>query len=541
MGKQQRTQWGLAVAGGGLAGLSLALQVKRARPDLDIVVVDRQSRPAPEGGFKVGESVVEVGSHYLREVLGLGTHLLEQQLPKFGLRFFSGGRAADVTTRLEYGPFEVGQADGEFLGLPVPTYNLDRGRLENLLASRCRDAGVELIDGAKVSAVNLTRRSDNVRGRPEGRRHSFTVGGTSMTARWFVDATGVAAATARRLELLEFAPHETHAAWFHVDTRVDPETWSEDEAWSSRTAPGLRWLSTNHLVGRGYWIWVIPLVSGATSVGIVTHGDFHAPAQTNRLDRALRFLDAHEPLLARSLGDQPPRGFHVRRMRAYRAAKIASADRWAIVGEAGAFLDPLYSPGCDFIAIGNCLVSDLIIADAAGRDIRAPTRFANLIHEKTYARYLSLYQGQYPVLGSPQALAVKVAWDTSIYFGFNVQLFRNGRLTDARFLSSFGRDIARLDRLQAQMQGFLAQVAAADEQRHPTHVDQVTLEFVHDPYLWSVDAADDATLRRRVSAHVTRLERVLSGLQAAAEGAAHRAHPEVRADVERLWNRGGNR
>ncbi len=38
-----------------------------------------------------------------------------------------------------------------------------------------------------------------------------------------------------------------------------------------------RWLSTNHLCGPGYWVWLIPLASGSHSVGIVAD-EKHAPA-----------------------------------------------------------------------------------------------------------------------------------------------------------------------------------------------------------------------------------------------------------------------
>ncbi len=94
----------VAILGGGLAGLSLALQCHQEIPQARIVVLEKHRHPAPEAAFKVGESTVEVGTHYFTNVLGLQQHMEEEQLPKLGLRFFF--RAGDnkaIEPRLELG------------------------------------------------------------------------------------------------------------------------------------------------------------------------------------------------------------------------------------------------------------------------------------------------------------------------------------------------------------------------------------------------------------------------------------------------------
>jgi 2-polyprenyl-6-methoxyphenol hydroxylase-like FAD-dependent oxidoreductase len=83
----------VVVAGGGLAGLTLALQARRVWPEINIIVVDRLERPLPAASFKVGESAIEGGGHYLSEILGLHESLEGGQLRKNGLRFFWAGAA----------------------------------------------------------------------------------------------------------------------------------------------------------------------------------------------------------------------------------------------------------------------------------------------------------------------------------------------------------------------------------------------------------------------------------------------------------------
>ena len=83
----------VAILGGGLAGLTLALQLKQRDPAIAVTVLERRAHPVREAAFKVGESTVEIGAHYFAHVLGLREHLETQQVRKFGFRFFfSEGR-----------------------------------------------------------------------------------------------------------------------------------------------------------------------------------------------------------------------------------------------------------------------------------------------------------------------------------------------------------------------------------------------------------------------------------------------------------------
>src|SRR5260370_20801201 len=47
----------------------------------------------------------------------------------------------------------------------------------------------------------------------------------------------------------------------------------------------------------------------------------------------------------------------------YDCVQTISPERWALVGEAGRFTDPLYNPGSDLIAIYNTLITDAIQTD----------------------------------------------------------------------------------------------------------------------------------------------------------------------------------
>ena len=119
----------VAILGGGLAGLSLAIQLRQRDPALAVTVLERREGAAPDAAFKVGESTVEIGAHYFAETLGLREHLEREQIRKFGFRFFFSEGSHDPARCTELGVSEL---------LPTPSWQLDRGRFENFLADHAR-------------------------------------------------------------------------------------------------------------------------------------------------------------------------------------------------------------------------------------------------------------------------------------------------------------------------------------------------------------------------------------------------------------------
>lgn len=281
----QPQDYDLVILGGGLAGLALARQLLQQGVGARMLMIEKRKFPVAEGAYKVGESTVEIGAHYLGQQLGLKKHLVDDQLPKFGLRFFFNGghkSLADAT--------EVGASDF----FAAPGYQVDRGRLENYLAEAVAKQGVEFCSQAQVKAVELaTNDAPHIVRYQQG-------GDTRIAhARWIVDASGRAALLKRKLDLAQPIDHNINAVWFRIGAELRIDEWCDDPQWRKRAGKvPRRWLSTNHLLGAGYWVWIIPLASGATSVGIVADPRFHSLSDMKRFDLAMTWLARHEPLLA---------------------------------------------------------------------------------------------------------------------------------------------------------------------------------------------------------------------------------------------------
>lgn len=464
------THYDMVILGGGLAGLTLAMQVRQRMPDITVLVLERRTLPAPEATHKVGESSVEIGAHYFDKVLGLREHLHTHQLRKFGFRFFFSEGRRDIDQVTEIGASRY---------LAVPSYQIDRGIFENFLAAEAQRRGIRFVDSAMVRRVNLSgsetapAQDHEVVYEHEGAMHE-------VSARWVVDACGRAGLLKRKLDLAQPNAHAAHAIWFRIKDRIKLDEWSDNQAWQERCDPQARWLSTNHLVGNGYWVWLIPLSSGSHSVGIVADPRIHPLDTMDTFDKAMDWFRKYQPRLFDDLDGKRHllQDFAFLKRFSYGCKQVFSADRWALTGEAGLFLDPFYSPGSDFIAISNTYITELVEMDRRGERLGARAQIFDQLFHSFYDSTLALYTDQYPLFGDPEVLPVKVIWDYAIYWGVLAQFFFHNRLTDLTTMAALRDEMARCQRLNLEVQSFLRAWSGKSLKRNvPTMLDQASIPW----------------------------------------------------------------
>ena len=453
----QTEKFDVTVLGGGLAGLSFALQCQQAVPKARIVVLEKREHPVPEAAHKVGESTVEVAAHYFGEILGLKEHIRESQLPKLGLRFFfPAGDNSRIEDRLELG----GKRDA-----PCPSYQLDRGRFENHLGDLCRDRGIEFRDRARIENVSI-----NSWGNHEVAYKQLKENKT-IRSRWVIDASGRRAFLKRQLGLQQDSQHVANAAWFRFNNRIKIDDWCDKSEWheghSGKTA---RWYSTNHFMGQGYWVWIIPLSSGSTSMGIVAAEQFHSLSDFNSIDKSLNWLEKHEPQCADVVRENMESLQDFRAIRNYstECKQVFSANRWGITGEAGFFHDPFYSPGSDFIAFSNTFLTDLVRRDLNWQGHRIRAFAYDRIFKRFYYGTLTAYQDQYQMFGNPTVMPTKILWDYLVYWSITGFIFFHGRMCEQTMYLRNLRRLDRLGKLNHFMQDFFRQWHAATDGRAVT-------------------------------------------------------------------------
>jgi hypothetical protein len=289
-----------------------------------------------------------------------------------------------------------------------------------------------------------------------------------------------------------------------------------------------RWMSTQHLMGYGYWIWIIPLADGATSIGIVVDTKIHPFRNLNRRERALKWLWQHEPQCAQIVEDRCHLMLDFKALRdfSYSCERVFSSERWCLTGDAGTFLDPLYSPGSDFIAISNSLITDVIVRELDGENIYKRVEYHNQTYLNLFNTFLSIYTHQYPIMGNSQVMLSKVMWDIGLYWAFVALLFFYEKYWDVDFIVSILEQLKRFRELTIVVQVFFRRWAALEKQEwQGAFVDVLKVEFLYrlNQDLDLTNRMNDEELRAKVLANITLFEDILIEMfrKAAAD------HPEL--------------
>jgi len=451
------TCFDVVICGAGLAGLTLARQLRRELPEAKVTILEKQRRPLPDACFKVGESTVELAAHYF-DRLGLWDYMRERQLLKWGIRFYPGGGDLPLHLRTEIGPIAEP---------PLKTYQVDRGRLETDLREMVEKDGVTLIEGAKVTAIEPG--SGDM---PHTVRYELDGEVVELHPRWLVDATGRTGVMRKNMKLTRGAHHVASSGWYRIKGRFDITEMvpASEEEWHRRPVASHRWLSTNHFMGEGYWVWVIPLPTGMTSIGLVIHEDTHDKSCIAGLEATQAFIRKHEPHLAAALEKYPVEDFLCLRNYAYTNGRGWSEDRWAMVGESSAFTDPLFSPGSDLIAFANCFTLEAMRTDLAGGDLKQKAMMLNAQFRAILNGSLQVYRTASPIYGHPSAMTYKIFWNNFAYWSFTCQYYKQElcRL-DAAGQDAVSRYGGRFIDLMRRMETMLAAWAKMAPER-PTPV-----------------------------------------------------------------------
>lgn len=395
-------QFDVVILGGAFSGASAAILLRRDQPRLRVLIVEK----AEAFDEKVGEATTEMSAMFLTRRLAMWHHLEREQLPKEGLRYwFQNERVTGHANASE---------SGGFIRSTVPSFQLRRDALDEHLLATAVQEGAELWRPAKAREVTVG-----------DFEHRLVVEmgeeTREITCRWLLDATGRVTFLGRRLNLIERNDeHPTAAIWCRWKNLRHIDDIAARAGFASNISS--RRLATNHYMGLGYWIWVIPLHNGETSIGVVFDKrlvDLHH--SRNRADDFIAFLKAI-PSLAELLVDAEPR---LEDLRFYShlpyATKQYMGRGWALLGDAAAFLDPYYSPGLDHAAFTAEATAEIIGKDAMGEDVSARIAEHNETFVRSYWRFFrAAYKDKYYYMGESDLLSASFLIDTAQYYLFVV-------------------------------------------------------------------------------------------------------------------------
>jgi flavin-dependent dehydrogenase len=399
------TRYDVIILGGAFSGASAAILLRREQPRLRVLIVEKSEA----FDAKVGEATTEMSAMFLTRRLAMWQHLENEQLPKEGLRYwFSNDKVTGHTNATEA---------GGFLRSAVPAFQLRRDALDEHLLATAVAEGAELWRPAKAREARLGDFDNTITIEVDGEVRE-------VSCRWVLDATGRVNFIGRKLGLMQRNDeHPTAAVWCrwqgvrHIDDLA-----ARDPGGLGAGNVGSRRLGTNHYMGLGYWIWVIPLGNGETSIGVVFDKrlvDLHQ--SKNRGEDFIAFLNAI-PSLAELLQGATPR---MDDLRFYGhlpyVAKQYMGKGWALLGDAAAFLDPYYSPGLDHAAFTAEATAMIVGKDAMGEDVAPLIDEHNVTFVRSYDRFFrAAYKDKYYYMGEADLLAASFLLDTAHYYIFVV-------------------------------------------------------------------------------------------------------------------------
>ncbi len=306
-----KPEYDVAVVGGGPAGSTAARRL--ADRGRRVLLLERERFPR----FHIGESLLPATNAVFR-ALGLEERLAgEKFVEKRGATFSS--EDGELSSRIDFTTCPQ-------VAAPV-TYQVPRARFDQLLLDHAAEAGVEVRQGWRA------------------RDAAFAAGGATLTvtdggaasqvrAEIVIDASGQAGFLAKRLDLRRVDTELRRVAAFaHYEGVERP---------GDQPAGDIQVVSRRDMG----WIWLIPLSATLTSVGAVV---------ARRQQAARAAGEDAGGLLERYLTSTPAVADQMRHAERVSPARYAAdfcyaprayaGDRWLLAGDAGSFLDPVFSSG----------------------------------------------------------------------------------------------------------------------------------------------------------------------------------------------------
>ncbi|PTA70727.1 MULTISPECIES: NAD(P)/FAD-dependent oxidoreductase [unclassified Stenotrophomonas] len=387
----ERTE--ILIIGAGPAGSVAAAMLRQQ--GRQVLMLERQQFPR----FSIGESLLPQSMEYI-EAAGLLQDVVEAGFQyKNGAAFVHGEARTAFDFRKKFSP-----------GWGT-TYQVQRADFDNVLARGAERMGATLRFGDEVLSVEPGEEpAVNVR-RPDGSEYR-------IEADFILDASGFARLLPRLLQLESPSNFPVRGAIFcHVRDNIPAEADFDRN----------KILITTHPEHIDVWYWTIPFSNGCCSLGVVAEPSFFERYEGDDLQK-LQAIVGEDPNLTGLLANAEWAVLPVRRITGY-SANVSSlwGPGYALLGNAGEFLDPVFSSGVTIAFKSAQLASDCLKRRYAGETVDWEAEFSRPLRAgvKTFRRFVeSWYQGGFQkIIYHPQqqpevrnmisSILAGYAWDTN--------------------------------------------------------------------------------------------------------------------------------
>lgn len=303
-------------------------------------IVERQHFPR----FSIGESLLPQCMEFLEEANMLSA--VQACADELNFQFKNG---AEFARGQEHTEFDFRQKFSQGWGT---TYQVQRAGFDHLLAQQAEQQGASIAWGHEITAANMDGDNPVLSAKTEdGKEYK-------LSAQFILDASGFGRVLPRLLQLDRPSNFPSRASLFtHVEDNISSKAFKRDKI-----------RITIHPEYKDVWYWLIPFSNGRSSLGVVARSEFFE-GKSEDLSERLQEIIAQDPTLKELLRDakfDTP----VRQISGY-ASDVSSlwGKGFALLGNAGEFLDPVFSSGVTIAMKSASLACSVLDKQFRGDDV----------------------------------------------------------------------------------------------------------------------------------------------------------------------------
>ncbi|HEV2691448.1 MAG TPA: tryptophan 7-halogenase [Verrucomicrobiae bacterium] len=344
------------IIGAGPAGSSAAALLQKE--GFKLLVVEKQTFPR----FVIGESMLPSSMNLLKEADLLGAVENQKFMRKNGAVFLRGNETCNFDFSSQF-------TDGFKY-----TYQVPRGDFDKALADAVATRGVEILYKHGVTAVNFTPENAFATvEKPDGTKFD-------VKAKFILDCSGYGRVLPRLLNLEAPSNFPTRESLFtHITGDNRPPEREEGKIWVC-------------IHPQDAWIWIIPFSNGKTSVGVVATPEFFKKFPGTP-DEQLRAILLSDPNAAKRLANMEF-AMPAQRISGYACSvKKLFGERFALVGNATEFLDPVFSSGVSLAFASANRAAKVLTRQLRGETVDWQVEYADHVMQgiNTFRAYVAAW------------------------------------------------------------------------------------------------------------------------------------------------------
>jgi len=314
----------------------------------NVIVVEKESFPR----FSIGESLLPYCMNFIEEADMLDTVI--DNADALGFQFKDG---AAFYRDGEHSSFDFKKKFSQGHGT---TYQVKRAVFDKLLADRSAELGADIRYNHEVTDIAFSDEFATL----SVKKNDKT---TNIQAKFVLDASGFGRVLPRLLSLeLPSTLSNRKAVFCHMEDNITDESYDRNKI-----------LITVHPKHNDIWFWLIPFSDGTSSFGVVGDVNYFDENPELSNEEILDLFISQEPHLATLLKNHK-KATQVNALQGY-SSDVTSlyGDKFALLGNAGEFLDPVFSSGVTIAMCSASLAANALARQLSGEKVCWETDYSD--------------------------------------------------------------------------------------------------------------------------------------------------------------------